>query len=156
MKHPGDSSRHPEKTDSRHFIAIWKWADWLARIDDDAAYHSDARILTQMAIGHTLWLLTRDPVHQRLHLVEAFQITRQKPEGSRPPWRYGVEGNSLFDKATKVRWLERDWFPVFTQLVTLKGTSLQSRDAPHFCQRIMQPRVINQTSSDLLHQSASK
>lgn len=156
MRHPGDSPHHPVTTDSRHYIAIWKWKNWLARTDEHAAYHSNASILTQMAPGHTLWLLSRDPVQQRLHLVEVFQITRQKPEYSRPPWRYGVEGHSLFPKATPARWLERDWFPVCTELVTLQGSSLKSTDASQFCQRLMQPRQIDQTSSDLLQQSASQ
>lgn len=156
MKPTDHPINHPIRVEERHFIAYWKWNDFKNREDDAAAYHSDAAIVATMGAGNTLWLLTRDPAHKRLHLVRVFRIARQRPEYLRPPWRFGVEGASLFDRATQDRWLERDWFQVFTQLVTLKGNSLQSRDAPHFCQRIMQPRELSQTSSDLLNQSASE
>lgn len=138
----------------RHFIAYWKWADWNLRKDDAPDYHSNARILNCADIGDVFWVFTRNPAAQTLHLVEAFKITNKKPEYAVPPWRYGVEGKRIFPATFRVRWLRRDWARTCFDLVTMKGRPLGSTSAGEFCQRIQQPREVNQHSSDSLRQTA--
>lgn len=155
MKTIKPSAKHRTGAEKRHFVAFWRWDDFHNREDDAAAYYSN-KSLKRMKCGDILWLITRDEAKQKLHLVEAFTIIGQKPEFSRNPWRYGVAGNSLFDQAMKARWLGRDWFPVCSKLVGLKSRPKESNDASHFCQRIQTSWEIDQASSALLHQEASK
>ena len=181
MRHPGDSPQHPVKTDSRHLIAIGEWADWLARTDADAAYHSCApnSAFVKTRVVHTMASGSLSSVRNGGESWGEEALRKVRPPASvkhpspRPSPRSCLTGRGrrrryslrcsrhersqrLFPKATPARWLERDWFPVCTELVTLQGSSLKSTDASQFCQRLMQPRQINQTSSDLLQQSASQ
>lgn len=138
----------------RHFIAYWKWVDWNFRTDDTPDYHSNARILNSVDIADVFWIFTRNPAAQTLHLVEAFKITNKKQEYAVFPWRYGVQGERHFPEAFRHRWIRRDWARICFQLSTMEGRPLGSTSTGQFCQRIQQPREINQSGSILLHQIA--
>lgn len=130
-----------------HYIAYWKWADYEGH-DDQDAHHSNAPILTRMGRGDVLWLFTRQPDSQKIHMVQRIKIEKAGPALAKSSWAYGVSGYGNLQNVkagTHPCWLE-----AIGRASTARGTKLRSKSAGKLCQKVQSPRQLAIESGEVL------
>lgn len=131
-----------------HYIAYWKWPDYCGK-DQQNAYHSKSTVVEQMKEGDVLWLFTRKPDTQTIHMVQRIVVKEKGRTASFKPRIYWVQGEGELREAAT--WSKNeDWLRVFDKVKTAKGTSLASNSAGELAQRFMQPRQIDLESAHAL------
>lgn len=124
-----------------HYIAYWKWADYLGR-DKQNAYHSKSRVVERMERGEVLWLFTRNPTSQTIHMVQRIVVEEKGRSASREPRIYWVQGKGKL-RNVEASGPHEDWLGVIGEASTAKGTSLSAETAGELAQKFMQPRQIS-------------
>ena len=146
----------------KYFIAYWKYKDWRDTCDEKPpAYHAKAKILEDMIPGSELWLftrITRNPKKKTIHVVERIKVKPNSPPSVKKKSKYVVVGDGLATTATiqaTKKAIEDDdkkkcWLEVLSRMETIRGTSLKSKTAGIFAQRVQSPLEITPDSAILL------
>ena len=124
-----------------HYIAYWKWADYLGR-DKQNAYHSKSRVIERMERGEVLWLFTRNPTSQTIHMVQRIVVAEKGRTASQEPRIYWVQGNGNL-RNVGASGTDADWRTIIGAAFTVNGTSLSAGSAGELAQKFMQPRQIS-------------
>lgn len=124
-----------------HYIAYWKWADYLGR-DQQNAYHSKSKVVERMERGEVLWLFTRNPTSQAIHMVQRIVVAEKGRTASQEPRIYWVQGKGKL-RNVEASGTHSDWRAIIGAAFTVNGTSLSAGSASELAQKFMQPRQIS-------------
>ena len=131
-----------------HYIAYWKWADYLGR-DKQNAYHSKSRVIERMERGEVLWLFTRNPNSQTIHMVQRIVVKEKGRTASMTPRIYWVQGQGELRNAEKSGQHD-NWLETIGAAFTENAKSLRAESAGELAKKFMQPRHISTQSVGLL------
>lgn len=131
-----------------HYMAYWKWKDYLGR-DHQHAYHSRSTVLEGIEKDDVLWLFTRKPDTNTIHMVQRIVVCEKGRTRSHKPRIYWVQGQGELRSAEG--WGRReDWLRTVGAVNTAKGTSLAASSAGKLALKFQQPRGISPSSIPVL------